>query len=1486
MNRHGLRKTLATTFIAAMFPLGCEGPLHNPPQAAQPDTEAGEDNDKDPSVPLADASAASSPSDFDGDGVENDVDNCPKSYNPYDAEGIQPPTCGLAVRGDRTPYLFLKSRIYRPEQGVPQKFTCEGKMERVLLHIERKPNTSIPLTDKQRKQLEGLGVQIGEYLPHNTFLARIPCNKGRVTALLAKPFVRGIGNLFAQDKMDPEVLANKAFRKGIQKDKSINIFVAFYEDVPALRIAELLKAAGHPVVLEEDELRHVNVPDFNAAYALAQHEDVAWIGEISQPVNLAGPHVGDAEARDLTRVFAAQQAVGSPGAGLILGMSEGSHPAAHPDYDPIHTLANGAGNNGEELHAKMVAATMVGSGSLDTDGLEPDGAGLVPDADGLVSYAHLPSSTRKTRYLKHPRKTRNDYDAVLHNMSFGSAECDAPNYDYESRYVDKATWKHRQVIFDAAGNDDNRKGDCDPAVWGTVFEPAGKNTITVGRADLGSDDCTDFAPCDQAHIIVAAGSTQGPTKEGRIKPDLIAPVHPHTLDYESNSDFDYGSGSGTSGAAPFAAGVGAMVMQALSANGFAASATDVEPHTVKAILLNTARDVGTSGPDYAAGFGFVQADAAVRHAQDLTHLIWEDAHDGSATDPSTTFTVGDGVYSKEILLAWTDKQAKVLSALPLKNDLDLIVTAPSGAIYQPWQLQIPTGDVGDATFINAAAAPATKCFDLGGSVDPNCRDTRNTVEQITLGDGTTPLEVGTWTITVEGTSTPNTPVLFTVVTEPNCPVVIREDTTLAGDITCDEAPLAHSAVVIEADDVVFDCDDGVDRHMIEAGTNLNTKTHVGIEILGDNVTVKNCDVSKFDVGILVRGAAARVENNHIDRPATDDGVGIVVTPRARRLGPSLFDDRRAQILDNDINNFGDKGLYAASGIHVVSGTQPLIAENGIGNSQVGIRVEPLEGETPVAAAVVGPDNEMEGIDVSAVHIGGAVTNNGSPHTRVFGNKFTTYPVGVVISNNGADRPDGVQVGSNGTILDQFNNYTGTGVESGVVISSADNTEVSDVFINMAVGIFEADAMCSALDDNVMIDVNTGIVTSDRFEPVFPLDPCTDSDDCGEDEVCTAGECVECSNDDECTDGDICIDGACASPCTASVSSNVMGQVWTPISAYGSGPITVAGNQLNAWNGIVVDGIGTAEPQSRVDNNQVSLLAPGECVSVSDTDNLQAAGNDCVDGGMRFTDGSDLVVSGNMIDTPTVGLSLGAVTNSVIGGPGGTSAFTIAADMIGVAAGGLDNVEITGLDISGTATAGIHLTGSTGTRIAETTITGTATAIGVELGTDVLPADTVDDTALDSNKINTCATGVMVHDDVSTLAFENNEIAGHNVGFDATMASANLILESFTGNVFDNNTMHAVMAHDTEVCGNEWLESPLLDLDDADGDVGTIDPATNPDNFAECGDHYPMMDANYGGALSGAPPVTYATKVARLVDTAPVASSANLACSAAVGICMP
>ena len=33
------------------------------------------------------------------------------------------------------------------------------------------------------------------------------------------------------------------------------------------------------------------------------------------------------------------------------------------------------------------------------------------------------------------------------------------------------------------------------------------------------------------------------------------------------------------------------------------------------------------------------------------------------------------------------------------------------------------------------------------------------------------------------------------------------------------------------------------------------------------------------------------------------------------------------------------------------------------------------------------------------------------------------------------------------------------------------------------------------------------------------------------------------------------------PCTASVSDNVMGQVSTPVSAYGSGPIRISNNTL-------------------------------------------------------------------------------------------------------------------------------------------------------------------------------------------------------------------------------------------------------------------------------------------------------------------------------------
>ncbi|MBN1991383.1 MAG: S8 family serine peptidase [Anaerolineae bacterium] len=83
-------------------------------------------------------------------------------------------------------------------------------------------------------------------------------------------------------------------------------------------------------------------------------------------------------------------------------------------------------------------------------------------------------------------------------------------------------------------------------------------------------------------------SSQGPTADGRIKPDLSAPSVVDSASYAPEA-FD-----GTSAAAPHVSGAAALVLQAFP---------NLTPNELGAFLQDRAIDLGPSGPDNAFGFG-------------------------------------------------------------------------------------------------------------------------------------------------------------------------------------------------------------------------------------------------------------------------------------------------------------------------------------------------------------------------------------------------------------------------------------------------------------------------------------------------------------------------------------------------------------------------------------------------------------------------------------------------------------------------------------------------------------------------------------------------------------------------------------------------------------------------------------------------------------------------------------------------------------------
>ena len=142
------------------------------------------------------------------------------------------------------------------------------------------------------------------------------------------------------------------------------------------------------------------------------------------------------------------------------------------------------------------------------------------------------------------------------------------------------------VVVAAAGNEGDKP-------WRYVTVPAdGPNVIAVGAVGLVQQEIAPF-------------SSRGPTADGRIKPDVVAPgisiVVVDTTQQPEESFSGYRRARGTSFATPLVSGAAVLLRQIHPA---------WTPAEVAAALKGTALDLGESGPDTTYGWGLVDALAA------------------------------------------------------------------------------------------------------------------------------------------------------------------------------------------------------------------------------------------------------------------------------------------------------------------------------------------------------------------------------------------------------------------------------------------------------------------------------------------------------------------------------------------------------------------------------------------------------------------------------------------------------------------------------------------------------------------------------------------------------------------------------------------------------------------------------------------------------------------------------------------------------------
>lgn len=253
----------------------------------------------------------------------------------------------------------------------------------------------------------------------------------------------------------------------------------------------------------------------------------------------------------------------------------------------------------------------------------------------------------------------------------------------------------------SAGNEGNNNDNADPLVYGfdkLTGEKGAKNNLTVAN-------CQDVTVATNgtvsSTITINTSSSQGPTDDFRIKPDITG--NGTALTSTSNAgDAATASLTGTSMASPNVAGSLLLLQQHYKnlTNSFMRAAT------LKGLACHTADDAGIQGPDPIFGWGLLNCKAAAEAITNNGLSSWVSENNLNSGQTFSFDVNASGTAPLVASITWTDLPGAVttnttspnLPTPALVNDLDIRITKNT-TVYFPWKLtpdfSIPAARNGD-----------------------------------------------------------------------------------------------------------------------------------------------------------------------------------------------------------------------------------------------------------------------------------------------------------------------------------------------------------------------------------------------------------------------------------------------------------------------------------------------------------------------------------------------------------------------------------------------------------------------------------------------------------------------------------------------------------------------------------------------------------------------------------------------------------------------
>jgi len=244
----------------------------------------------------------------------------------------------------------------------------------------------------------------------------------------------------------------------------------------------------------------------------------------------------------------------------------------------------------------------------------------------------------------------------------------------------------------SAGNDGTNNNNASPIAAGydkLVGNKVAKNVLTIANAG----DATINADGSLGSVAISSSSSQGPSDDRRIKPDIagngVGLTSTSTTTTNSNTFTE--SMTGTSMAAPNVTGTLTLLQQHYK---------NIHGHFMKASMLkglacHTADDAGAVGPDAKFGWGLLNAKKAAETitGDGLSSWISEVTLNQGETFTMTVKAVGGAANPLIGSATWTDvpgtpndgTHGNNYNVPALVNDLDIRITRATSTFY-PWKL--------------------------------------------------------------------------------------------------------------------------------------------------------------------------------------------------------------------------------------------------------------------------------------------------------------------------------------------------------------------------------------------------------------------------------------------------------------------------------------------------------------------------------------------------------------------------------------------------------------------------------------------------------------------------------------------------------------------------------------------------------------------------------------------------------------------------------